>query len=839
MGSFQPRPYQLKCEADIKAAFAAGHRAVMLTSPVASGKCLAQGTPVVKFNGEIVPVENLGVGDLLMGPRGPKRIMALGSGHGQLYRVTQIKGDSYVVNGDHVLSLKMTGGSRHSTGIPDGAIINMTVMEYLATTKTFKAHAKGYKSPAVNFPQHFEPCGLDPYFLGVWLGDGHSRSPSITTGDVEIEACVNLYAYAHGLRVRREKNSRRSNVIHITTGKKGDRHNHVRNALAQYRLLKNKHIPWRYKTGTVAERLAVLAGIIDTDGCAANGQYDLTLKSERLIDDIIFVARSLGFTAFKRKCRKTCGNNGRVGNYFRINIGGPVDEIPVRIPRKQIPPRERQKDHLVTGITIERAHVGPWHGFTLDGDGLFLLGDFTVTHNTVMFSRIAAGVYAKRKRVHVLQHRKELVHQCSEKMRDMGVPHGTILGGQPGVPRDHVITGSVQTMWKRVRFVPPPDLIIVDEAHRCIEDSAFANYIAAFPNARVLGVSASPQRTDKRPLSGIFDALVHGPSVGELIALGYLPPPEVYAPLRPDMSDVHVRRGDYVTAESEGAMNRPHITGCAVEHYKKLAYGKRAIIFCVSIKHAEAVADQFVAAGFRAMHVDGTMSDYERARRLRLFETGAIDQLTSVDLASEGLDIPGIEAAIMLRPTQSIIVHIQQMGRAMRAAPGKDRAIIIDACGNVFRHGLPDEPREWTLDGIERDAVEAVPRVITCERCFAAYRSPPCPRCGHVNAAKPRHVKQVDGDLGMVSSAADYDSPVTGDPLRDLRAQYQILKRVAGRRGRDEPEKWAWNIISQRLAESMKGSTPDAIRDKDIAMEELRQSTVERDRVERAMSKEG
>lgn len=452
---------------------------------------------------------------------------------------------------------------------------------------------------------------------------------------------------------------------------------------------------------------------------------------------------------------------------------------------------------------------------------------------TVIFSRISAGVYEKRKRVLVLAHRKELIYQISNTLRAMGVPHGTMLGGQPGVPRKHVVVASVQTAYKRLRFLQEPDLIIADEAHRVCEDSAFGKIIAHFPSARVLGVSASPQRTDRRPLSNTFDTLVHGPSVAELVALGYLPPPEVYAPVRPDLSAVHVRRGDFVAGESETAMDKPHITGCAVEHYKKLAYGKRAIVFCVSIRHAERVAREFVSAGFAAAHIDGTMGDYKRVATLKAFEGGSVPILTTVDLLSEGFDCPGIEAAILLRPTMSVIVHVQQMGRAMRPAPGKDRSIIIDACGNVHRWGLPDEAREWSLDGIEQAPKESVPRVLVCQQCFAAFASPPCPRCGHINEVRGRSIKQVDGDLVQVAGASEYDAPETDDALADLTRQYAILKNVARNRGYANPQSWAFGIVSARLADRMAKDKLGA-----GAADDLAARTVERDRVMTAMSKE-
>ncbi len=455
---------------------------------------------------------------------------------------------------------------------------------------------------------------------------------------------------------------------------------------------------------------------------------------------------------------------------------------------------------------------------------------------TVCFSRIAAGVHAKQKNVLVLAHRRELIFQISNTLRTMGVPHGTILGGQPGVPRKNVVVGAVQTVHKRLPFLKPPDLIIADEAHRCTEDSAFGQVIAHFPSARVLGVSASPRRTDMRPLGDIFDTLVHGPSVAELVALGYLPPPEVYAPVVPDMSGAHVRRGDYVTAESEDAMDKPHITGTALQHYKKLADGKRAIVFCVSIAHAQHVAADFRGAGYTAEHIDGKMNDTDRASRLRDFERGKIQALTTVDLCSEGLDIPGIEAAILLRPTMSVIVHVQQMGRAMRPAPGKARAIIIDACGNVGRHGLPDEPREWTLDGIMTPPRESVARVTTCKKCFACFAptASGCPRCGYVPPVRGRQVEQRAGELAQVSDGSEYETPESDDALMDMTKQYHILRNIARQRGYTNPQGWAFGIVSARLADRLAraGATHE------YAVDELRSRTVDRDSVMRAMSNE-
>lgn len=459
-----------------------------------------------------------------------------------------------------------------------------------------------------------------------------------------------------------------------------------------------------------------------------------------------------------------------------------------------------------------------------------LLTSPVASGKTFMFSTIAAGVHKNGKSVLVLAHRKELIYQVSNTLKTLGVPHGTILGGQIGLPRTNVVCGSVQTVFKRLRHVREPSLIIADECHRCTEDSAFGKVITAFPRARVLGVSASPQRTDRKPLRGVFDVLINGPTVAELIAGGWLPPPEVYAPVNPDLSQVHMRRGDYVTSEIAEIMDKPKITGTALQHYRKLANGKRAIIFCTCIAHAVSVAREFEQAGYKAAHIDGKMNDFDRAKKLRDFESGRVPILTTVDLCSEGLDVPGIEVAIMLRPTESIIVHIQQMGRAMRAAPGKSRAIIIDACGNVHRHLLPDAPREWTLDGIVTPPAEKVSRVMTCRACFACY--PParvCPRCGAVPEVQGRKVEQVEGELGLVTSGAEYDTGVdTGDTLKDMQRQFFTLRSIARQRGYDQPDAWAFKIVSARLAAKKSG----------VSVDDLAAATIDRETVMRAMSRE-
>lgn len=290
---------------------------------------------------------------------------------------------------------------------------------------------------------------------------------------------------------------------------------------------------------------------------------------------------------------------------------------------------------------------------------------------TATFSHIAAGVYHKRKRVVILAHRDFLLDQISEALREWRVPHGILTGGRIGVPRHHVVVASVMTLKNRIRHIPAPDLMIGDEAHHFARENTWGKIVQAWPTSKVLGVTATPVRTDQQPLGNMFDEMVVGPSVAELTALGYLSPTEVYAPSVPDLSGVSRRMGDYAVGDLEVAMDKPSLTGSAVTHYQKITPGKKGVAFCVSLKHAEDVAQAFRVAGVASEIISGKMDRGERNAVLRRFTTGETKVMTACDLISEGFNCPAIDVAILLRPTQSLGLYMQQVGRAIRISPGK------------------------------------------------------------------------------------------------------------------------------------------------------------------------
>lgn len=370
---------------------------------------------------------------------------------------------------------------------------------------------------------------------------------------------------------------------------------------------------------------------------------------------------------------------------------------------------------------------------------------------TVCFAAITAGAVERGRRVLILVHRRELIRQASAKLTQAGVTHGIIAAGFES--SDHPVqVASVQTLARRLeRQYWQPDLIVIDEAHHAIAGT-WGSVLSHWPEAYRLGVTATPVRRDGRGLGKVFDRLVLGPSVQDLTNQGFLTPAKIYAPNSGlEIGNLRVRSGDYAPEDAAQVLDKPTITGDAIEHYQRLGRGCSAIAFCCTTAHAEHVAAQFRACGIRSHVVFGTTPAEEREQLIADLGTGALQVLVSVDVISEGTDVPSVGAAILLRPTQSEGLYLQQVGRVLRPAPGKEHALVLDHVGNVHRHGFPDDHRDWTLDDARRRTSKGgppAPCVRTCERCFAAFAPQPiCPVCGTPSKLSPREIKQRDGEL--------------------------------------------------------------------------------------------
>lgn len=394
---------------------------------------------------------------------------------------------------------------------------------------------------------------------------------------------------------------------------------------------------------------------------------------------------------------------------------------------------------------------------------------------TVIFSYITGQISRNDKRVIILAHRREIVRQISQALTRQGVEHGLILSGK-ALTRHAVQVGMVQTLANRLQYVSEPDLLICDEAHHSVAGSWDA-IKSAWPKAFHLGVTATPQRLDGKGLGHAFDALVLGPNPKELIGLGnladytYLAPPSDL-----DMSKVHTRAGDWAIDEMEAAVEKSTILGDAVVHYQRYLPDKPALVFCVNVAHAKEVARRFLMVGIRAASVDGKMSMEDRDAVLSGLEDGRIKVVCACDLISEGFDVPEVAGAILLRPTKSLTLFLQQVGRALRPKADGSKAVILDHVGNYLTHGFPDDTRTWSLEG--KAGIKKRSAVTVCRLCFQVMRSPVVHRpdfpCGGVdeevcpyrlvNEPKPG-IEEVEGDLVELDRTAKPQAPAWADGL--------------------------------------------------------------------------
>jgi superfamily II DNA or RNA helicase len=424
---------------------------------------------------------------------------------------------------------------------------------------------------------------------------------------------------------------------------------------------------------------------------------------------------------------------------------------------------------------------------------------------TIVFSQVTQTAQSRGKCVWILVHRIELLRQTSDKLNQFGVEHGLINPRFSPKYYESVQVASVQTLVNRLDKLPAPDLIIIDECHHTVAGS-WKKIIDYHPNALILGVTATPVRGDGKGLGaesgGVFDSMVQGPQVNELIDMNRLCKPIIYAPSQAlDLTSLRTVRGDYDAKQVEELMDKPTITGDAVSHYSRLCPGTPAVAFCASVKHAEHVAEEFTRHGFRAYSVDGSMDDETRGRILGGLADGSVDVVTSCDIISEGTDIPAIGCAIFLRPTQSTGLYIQQAGRALRVVPGKDHAYILDHVGNCLRHGLPDEPREWSLSGTKKkrgkSVLEQTIRVEQCPNCYMVHAPMfNCPGCGHVYETKSNEIETVDGELREITAseraAIKRQMSIEVAQARTLEDLKNIEKQRGYKRG------WAYNVFMSR-----------------------------------------
>lgn len=359
------------------------NRYMVLRGGAGSGKCLGKGTEVIMYDGSLKKVEDVIVGDLLMGPDNtPRTVLGITNGQGQLYKVKQNNGIDYIVNSEHILSLKKSTCQKDQGRYQDfDDVVNIKITDYILQSDRFKRYFYGYKTEQIEFIE--QNIDIDPYYLGLWLGDGSSHRTTITTADSEIINYCNEYAWSLNLLVTTDKKPFNKSVS-INIKKNHTFLNPLKEKFKQYNLIKNKHIPQQFISNSSKVRLELLAGLIDTDGYLHANCYEITQKNEILAKNIKYLADTLGFKTSIRQVNKKCINNGKVGVYHKVSICGDVWRIPCKIARKKCNQEDvnKNKDFRISRLEIEDIGVGKFYGFQLDKDHLFLLKDGTVSHNS-------------------------------------------------------------------------------------------------------------------------------------------------------------------------------------------------------------------------------------------------------------------------------------------------------------------------------------------------------------------------------------------------------------------------------------------------------------------------
>lgn len=320
---------------------------------------------------------------------------------------------------------------------------------------------------------------------------------------------------------------------------------------------------------------------------------------------------------------------------------------------------------------------------------------------TVIFTSLIQEFVSKGMRVMVLVHRKELILQAASKLRHLGIDFSIIQADYTSDYRKSVQLASVQTLTRR-KHPDMIDVLITDEAHHASADS-YRKIYEYYPDAISLGFTATPVRADGTGLNDLFDYLVTGPQVQDLINDGYLSEPKVFAsPFNISLEEVRITRGDYDVNELAQKIDTKVLIGSLVQEWKQRAFNKLTLVFALNVAHSMHIVDMYNQSGIRAQHIDGNTPAEIRDEIFRKFSNREITVLSNVGIATEGTDIPAIECVQLARPTKSQSLYLQMVGRALRIFEGKDHAIILDHAHCVFEHGFPQRRRLWTLDGKQK-----------------------------------------------------------------------------------------------------------------------------------------
>lgn len=672
--------------------------------------CHAKGSSVLTSDGVCIKVEDVKVGDFLLGNDGtPRKVLELHNGVDDMYKVTPIKGEPFVVNGGHILHLYKTNeGKRYNSCQP--RYDEISVKEYVAKSANYKHLHKLHRVSQIDFgnDKHL----FDPYFVGLYLGDGCCiNGLNITTQREEVVEYLREFARTYGLGFRAAEKRNGENKAKSYFFPYAFANNNTPNPLQvtirglglEGKVAGDKFIPHQYKVASVEDRFSLLAGLLDTDAFydKEKNTFEYCSKSKRLADDVVFVCRSLGFFAQIGKTKVVKGES-----YYRIQISGDLNLIPTKVAIRQGRARKQKKSVLVTGFSVEYLGRGEYFGFTLDGNHLYCDNQFFIHHNSGKSLVIADIASRLEGPLLVFQPSKEILQQNFAKLQSYGIFDCGCYSASVGCKDINRITfATIRSVMNHMSDFDCFKNIIIDECHYVNSKAGQYKKFIEAKNRQVVGLTATPYRLDRteggsilkfltRVRPRIFSKVIYCCQIGELLSKGYLADLHYY-----DLTALDLRRvrsnsigADYdersLLAEYErcGFYDKLSNTVVKVLQPKSGIPRKGVLVFTAFTKEARQLVDKLQSIGVNSAIVTGETPKKEREAILEGFKRREIKVVANVGVLTTGFDYPALDTVVLARPTKSLGLYYQMVGRAIRPFDGKD-GWIVDLSGNYSRFG--------------------------------------------------------------------------------------------------------------------------------------------------------
>ena len=657
----------------------------IIKSVTGTGKCFGKDTEIIMGDGRIERVQNIKDGDFVLGVNSePKKVFGVMSGFGKLYKIKS-KYDEYIVNEEHILSLKITNIGSKIVNAPDGKkyrtgeIANISIKDYFKGSSYFKHVAKLWKKD-VDFPE--KDVLIEPYFLGLWLGDGNSSGPAITTMDYEIKDYIYEISDKNNLKVKiEEQKDNKADTYHITSGtySGSQKRNIIRESLKHYNLIKNKHIPFDYKINSREKRLELLAGLIDTDGYvdSKSSTFDIVQRNKVLIEDIKFLCDSLGF--YSKITEKRI--KGYDYPFYRMGIYGEgIEEIPTKIKRKRILKRTQIKNPLVCGFEIESVGEGEYFGFQIEGeDKLFFLKDFQVVHNTEI---LFAFLLETQEPALIVVDRVLLAEQLTQRAKNAGLKNVGILTGKMNDTENKKIVFATIGSIKKLPAINSFRILVTDECHHA-SSKRFQDFLelASFPVQ--IGFSATPDKEDKYIFALIrqyFGGIVFETDAENMMDNNVIAKPKIFF-IENEVNPMIDWPSTYRECIIQNKERNSLITDIVEKHSEKVLI----LIKDVKNKQGEILKQYMLENTSKNVEfIQGSTKN--RQEVLDWFENGDLDVLIATNILNEGVSLKQVRILVNASGGKSKVENLQKLGRGTRIMSDKKEVIIYDFAdmGNKF-----------------------------------------------------------------------------------------------------------------------------------------------------------